>query len=152
MTSDDPVENGPYDKGYSAEEISALNGLIAGDLEPLADLLEFGDGRLHPSLQRRLVTLIRGSSKETDFRLVAAKHPDLKHVSHGPRAKRLASLTTMATAIKVMRAGGFEEGQTEAAFSTVARDTGLSRASVIKHWVKHKETLKLFRAHGLFGK
>lgn len=147
MTAEDPTK-----RDLTAAELAAWNGLIAGELDPLADLLEEGDGLLHPILQRWLVKLIRGSVDESDFRLVADKHPDLKHISHGPRAKRLASLNTMQTALIVFHAGGLDDVKLEAAIEAAIAETGQSRRTVFSHWSKHKMFLKAMRAHGVLGK
>ena len=133
----------------SEAELAACNGLIAGDLEPLADVLDTEVGELHPILQRWLLKLIRGSSDETDFRLVAMRHPDLKRASDGPRAKRLASMAKLDTAIEMVRNGALNEGQWEAAMLATIENTGLARSTIAGHWSDRKRFLLFCRARGL---
>lgn len=138
-------------RDMTADELAAWDGLIEGDLRPLADLMELGDGTIHPILQRWLVKLIRGSVRETDYRLVAGKHPDLARVTDGPRHQRLASLATLRTANIVAQNGGLERGQTEGAFQAAMDATGLKERQVKEHWSKHKGFMRFLRAHGLGG-
>ncbi len=135
-------------RDMTAAEIAAWNGLIAGDLEPLADVLEDGNDTLHPILQRWLVKLIRGTVRDTDFRLRADKHPDLARVSDGLQAQRVADMHSMQTALKVLRHGGLRR-QWEAAVQATMDETGQSRRTVAAHWQKHKQFIRFSLARGI---
>jgi hypothetical protein len=132
----------------SQDELAAWNGLIAGELEPLADLLSIGDGQLHPILQRWLVKLIRGSAQETDFRLRVDRHPELARASDGLHAQNLSNLHSMSTALRVLRHGGLR-GQWEAAVQATIDETGLSRRTVAAHWAQHKQFIQVSIARGI---
>lgn len=135
-------------RDMTAAEIAAWNGLIAGDLEPLADVLEDGDDTLHPILQRWLVKLIRGTIQDTDFRLRADKHPDLARASDGLQAQRLADMQSLGTALKVLRHGGLRR-QWEAAVQATMDETGQSRRTVAAHWKQHKQFIRFSLASGV---
>lgn len=136
-------------RDMNSQELEALNGLIAGDLDPLCVILENENDALHPLLQRWLLKLIRGSSSETDFRLTASTHPDLKRASDGARHQRLASLTSLRVAKIVAQNGGFERQQTAGAFQAAMDVTGLSERTVKAHWARHKSFLRVMVARGL---
>lgn len=135
--------------GMTEAELAAWNGLIQGDLEPLADLLAEGSGSLHPILQRWLVRLIRGSSEDVGMRLEIIKHPDLTRLSQGPEAQRRQSLEELRTALTMRRHGAFLRGQHEAAVSATAAETGLKRSTIEGHWSRRRSFIKICEAHGV---
>lgn len=138
-------------RDMTSEELAAWNGLIAGKLMPLADVLDGDDDALHPIIRRWLVKLIRGSLDATDYRLVVEKHPDLSHAAKGPRAKRVASLSTMGTALKVVGFGGLDDVKLESAVQAVMTETGQSRRTVMSHWAEHKHFLTAMLAHKMIS-
>jgi hypothetical protein len=135
-------------RDMSKAELAAWNGLIAGQLEPLADILAAEDAELHPILARWLVKLIRGSPSETDYRLRADKHPDLARASDGLQAQRLNGMHSLQTALKVLRHGGLR-GQWEAAVQATIDETGLKRRTVAAHWSEHKQFILFSLASGV---
>lgn len=130
-------------------ELAAWNGLVEGDLLPLADVLRSEDGTLHPVLARWLVKLIDGSTNETDFRLQVTKHPDLKRPTDGQGAKRKQRAKELRTALAFARHGGLEDGGYDSAMAATMEETGLSRATINNHWVEHRRLIKFSLAHGI---
>lgn len=137
-------------RDMTADELAAWNGMIGGDLNALADVLEGEDGELHPILRRWLVKLIRGTTNETDYRLSLDKHPDLARVSDGIQYRRQADMHSLQTAMKVLKNGGLR-GQWEAAVTDTMTETGLKRRTVAEHWTRHKEFIQIMLARGMIS-
>lgn len=136
-------------RNMTEPELAAWNGLIQGDLGPLADLLAEGHEELHPILQRWLLRLIRGSSDETGFRIRVDKHPDLKRLANGPEAKRSRGAHELRTALLMRANGAFVESCWESAVAATARETGFNRSTIAGHWGRHRAFLKLCEEHGV---
>lgn len=137
-------------RGMRKDESAAWNGLHNGSLDKLADLLEQGDGQLHPILQRKIVELIRGSVNETDYRMMIGRHPDLKRASFGQMAKRRGRSRELAIALAMYRHGALTNA--EAACAAVAAETGLGRATIMRAWGKGDKRYKLNPASKVTGK
>jgi hypothetical protein len=127
-------------------ELAAWNDLIGGELGPLADLLEEGNAEVHPVVQRWLVKLIRGTTRDTDFRLAVIRHPDLNRASDGLQAQRRASLERLRTALVMFRAGALEQGQWDAAVVETIQKTGSSRATIAAHWSDQRAFIRFCRS------
>lgn len=114
----------------------ALLGLKSHDLQPLIDLLD----ELSPpgALTRELRLLHSGSPAETDFRLIFAPHPEQRHWRHSMKARREQESRENKTAIRMARNGGLNHGKFEAAVTATVAETGLSRATVARHWRRRK--------------
>lgn len=128
-------------------EVAAWNGMIDGDLAPLADVLEAEDGQLHPVLQRWLRKLISGTWHETDYRLKLDRHPDLKRASDGPGAQRKASQRDLEIALAMFRNGALTN--CESACAAVKKKTGKGRATIMAAWSKKKGFIEFSLAHGI---
>ena len=136
-------------RNMTEAELLACQGMVEGDIRPLANVLDIEGGELHPVLQMWLLKLICGRVDETDYRLAVVRHPDLKRASDGPRAKRLASLEKINMALAMARNGAFEEGQWEAAVTATQSETGKGRSTIADHWSSKKRFLEFSRAHGI---
>ncbi|MHA7818110.1 MAG: hypothetical protein ACX930_00510 [Erythrobacter sp.] len=121
----------------SRNEAAAIEGIVEGRLEPLAELLnamlESGNRSLHPAILFHLRLLIDGEANETDWRLSLKRHPDLKR---GQSAAEQSSeaMKELGTAIEMLRNGVLSEGGFEAAVNETARNLGIGESTVERHW------------------
>jgi hypothetical protein len=111
--------------------------MLAGDLEPLADLLGQEQDDLHPTVQRILRRLIVGSAEESDYRLKVQRHPDLKNGQSSAHQSRQVGLE-MTTALAMVRNGALCAGMFESATEATMKQTKMKRAAVLKHWGRQK--------------
>lgn len=132
-----------------ADELAAWKGLIEGDIEPLADLLEAENSELHPIVQRWLWKLIRGSPRDSDYRLKVCRHPELTQPALGIQATRRRKAKGLPVALAMFRNGALEPSQHETALAETMEQTGLSRSTVEKHWSAHKGFIRFSVSHGL---
>lgn len=135
-------------RDMTPDELAAWNGMIAGDLNALADVLDTDDDALHPILRRWLVKLIRGTARETDYRIKLDKHPDLARVSDGIQHQQLADLQSLQTALTLLSHGGLR-GHWDAAVVETMSETKLGRRTVAAHWAKHKRFIQAMIARGV---
>ncbi len=124
------------------EELSAWEALKSGNLEPFAEVLKCGEHTLHPVLGGCLLTLMRGTVDETDFRLKLVRHPDLQHPAQGRHAQRELEGLESDTAMLMAQHGALEPGGFEAAVTATRLETRKSRATIAAHWAKHKAFIK----------
>lgn len=118
-------------------ELAAINGLYAGNLKPLGDLLARCGDRLHPAIVLRLRVMINGDATESDWQLYAKRHPKLrKGQSNAERSFQIRK--ELATALAMVKNGALGEGAYEAAVSQTAEDLGIGRSTVEAHWTEQR--------------
>lgn len=127
--------------GLSDHELAAIEGLYAGDLEPLGALLNemLGSGThtMHPSLLFQLRLMISGKANECDWRLDAKRHPELGKGQSGSEQDSQVR-KELGTALAMARNGALLKGGYEAAIAETMAQTGLGRATVAAHWSRRK--------------
>lgn len=133
------------------DELAAIIGLDAGDLEPLADLLESGRKTIDPIVQRSLWKAIRGSKADSDYRLVFDKHPELKHSHQGSRAARLRDRDKLNTALVMKKHGALKVGQHESAVIATADELGKGKSTVKSHWSSKQRLIRFCIAHDIIN-
>ncbi|MAM37984.1 MAG: hypothetical protein CL949_05675 [Erythrobacter sp.] len=128
------VESDPLDWPH------VMLDLMAGRLHRFAAYIRRVDGQIDPDVAKRLAVMIDGSCDETEFRLEARRHPDLKSAQKGPHAK-------IQMARRERKIGNFiakyilEHGcKREAAFAAASGEFRLSRATIIAIWTRTMAT------------
>lgn len=135
-------------RDMTAPEIEAVQGMMDGDVVPLAALLEQEEPDIHPIVQRYMVRLLSGSADESDYRLKVITHPDLKSPKQGRRHQLREQAKKVGTAMKMAQHGALREGHIEAAISATKEETGLDRATIFRHWKAQKDFIRFCIAHG----
>lgn len=141
-------------------EASALDGLLHGKLDGLAELLRSqllkavthgAPFALPPMIGFELLNLIDGDADSTSHRLTVARHPDLQKGSHTIANKLAADESSLGIALAMARHGALNTGQVESACAAVMAETSKGRRTVLGHWSKHKEFLEAIENGTLFS-
>ncbi|WP_340586152.1 hypothetical protein [Erythrobacter alti] len=118
-------------------EVDALEALMHGNVQPLskviAELLTEEQSDLHPLLLQKLYFMLEGTASETDWRLVAKRHPDLKR-GQSSREQASEAMKELGTAIEMVRNGVLSEGGFDAAVNATAKNLGIGESTVERHW------------------
>jgi len=122
------------------DEWNVVNALRRGDLEPLRALLVDGQREIHFEIRRLLAQLIDGQHWMDDFKLeLVAKNgrTPAEQVSWARSFKLFAQAN--ATAETMLKHGALDGGGAwEVALTATMQETGLSRATVARHWALAK--------------
>ena len=119
-------------------EMAVVTAMNNGDLKPLAALLGDESPDVHPIIQRNLRRLLTGSADETDFRLAAQQHPDLKDMRNGVRASSAKTIRDIELAERMATNGAFKHKCWEAALNDTMTQTGFGKTIVTNAWRRQK--------------